>query len=234
MDWKQVLPSETLGEEYSGTKFQHEDVDDEYEDHLYISLGSDVEEDVAKHPTYKSGEGRAFKLGMMFINKEKIRDVVKEYGMDNQKNVWIKKNDAKRVVVRCIGGCKFYLRISKRNGQQYQQVVSYECEHTYYRNVYNRNSKKKREIGQLMSQRITMCYQGSFQLSFVRNVVKFDTIRGRVREKEQLIRKYQMEVTRLRKEILPSNQIVQRRHTKISRRQRKIKLKLVRVLKHPK
>lgn len=52
---------------------------------------------------------------MMFTNKEMIRYVIKEYGMENHKNVFIKKNDAKRVVIRCMTGCKFYLRISKRN-----------------------------------------------------------------------------------------------------------------------
>lgn len=31
-----------------------------------------------------------FQLGMMFTNKEVIRDVVKDYGMEIQKNVFIK------------------------------------------------------------------------------------------------------------------------------------------------
>ncbi|XP_058759822.1 uncharacterized protein LOC131633127 [Vicia villosa] len=65
---------------------------------------------------------------VIFVRKVKTvrrwighRDAVKECGMDNQKNVFIKKNDAKRIVVRCMGGCKYYLRFSKRSGQQYWQ-----------------------------------------------------------------------------------------------------------------
>ncbi|XP_058763696.1 uncharacterized protein LOC131637121 [Vicia villosa] len=62
---------------------------------------------------------------MMFTDKVAIRDAVKEYGMENQKNVYIKKNDSKRIVVKCMEGCKFHLRFSIRNGQNYWQIVSY-------------------------------------------------------------------------------------------------------------
>ncbi|XP_058783183.1 uncharacterized protein LOC131657842 [Vicia villosa] len=40
-----------------------------------------------------------------------------------------------------MGGCKYYLRFSKRSGQQYWQVVSYVDEHTCYRTADNRNAK---------------------------------------------------------------------------------------------
>ncbi|KAI5421025.1 hypothetical protein KIW84_044749 [Lathyrus oleraceus] len=99
MNWTRVLPHETLGEA-SGIKrptdMQHEECEDS--DHLYTYFGSDDDEDVVKFPTYKSGEESGFHLGMMFINKEMVRDVIKEYGMEKQKNVFIKKNDAKRMV----------------------------------------------------------------------------------------------------------------------------------------
>lgn len=51
-------------------------------DHLYTPPGSDDYENVVKFPTYKSGEGNGFQLGM-FTNKEIIRDAIKEYGMGN-------------------------------------------------------------------------------------------------------------------------------------------------------
>ncbi|XP_058744165.1 uncharacterized protein LOC131616720 [Vicia villosa] len=141
MDWTSVLPPETLGETCSGVNLPHEALDEEDEEHLYTPPGSDNEEDAEKFPTYKSGEGCDFKLGMMFTNKEKIRDAIKEYGMENQKNVFIRKNDARRIVVKCMAGCKFYLRFSKRNGQQFWQIVSYISEHTCYRTADNRNAK---------------------------------------------------------------------------------------------
>ncbi|XP_058784836.1 uncharacterized protein LOC131659698 [Vicia villosa] len=118
MNWTKVLPQETLGS------------DDEDEEGL-------------KFPTYKSGEGMKFQLGMMFTNKEVIRDAVKDYGMENQKNVYIKKNDSKRVVVLCTDGCKFYMRFSKRIGNQFWQVVSLIEEHTCHRTADNRSTNTK-------------------------------------------------------------------------------------------
>lgn len=56
---------------------------------------------------------------MMFTNKEMIREAIKDYGMENQKNVFIKKNDSKRMVIKCMAGCDFYVRFSKRNREQY-------------------------------------------------------------------------------------------------------------------
>ncbi|XP_058726755.1 uncharacterized protein LOC131598141 [Vicia villosa] len=61
--------------------------------------------------------------------------------MENQKNVYIKKNDSKRIVVKCMEGCKFHLRFSMRNGQNYWQIVSYVSDHTCFRTADNRNAK---------------------------------------------------------------------------------------------
>lgn len=46
--------------------------------HLYTPLGSDDDDEGMKYPTYKFGKGMNFQLGMMFTNKEVIRDVVKD------------------------------------------------------------------------------------------------------------------------------------------------------------
>lgn len=45
-----------------------------------------------------------------------MRDALKDYAMEMKKNVTIKKNDKKRMVVKCMEGCKFYMRVSKRVG----------------------------------------------------------------------------------------------------------------------
>ncbi|XP_058783216.1 uncharacterized protein LOC131657882 [Vicia villosa] len=118
-----------------------QDENEEDEDHLYTPHGSEDEGDVERNPVFKSGGGCAFQLGMMFTDKDTIRDAVKEYGMENQKNVYIKKNDSKRIVVKCMEGCKFHLRFSMRNGQNYWQVVSYVSDHTCFRTADNRNAK---------------------------------------------------------------------------------------------
>ncbi|KAI5392955.1 hypothetical protein KIW84_060201 [Lathyrus oleraceus] len=104
MDWTKVLPQETLSEASScqNKKDQDEMVhgDGEGSYHLYTPPGSDDEDEGMKYPTYKSDQGMKFQLGMMFTNKEMIRDVVKDYAMENQKNVFIKKNDFKRIMVK--------------------------------------------------------------------------------------------------------------------------------------
>lgn len=96
-----------------------------------------------KYPTYKSGQGMKFQLGMMFTNKEMIRDDVKDYAMENQKNVFIKKNDSKRIVVKYTDGCKFYMRFSKRIDNQFWQVVTLIKDHTCHRTADNRSAKTK-------------------------------------------------------------------------------------------
>lgn len=84
-------------------------------DHLYTPHGSDDNDEGMKYPTYKSCEGMKFQLGMMFINKEVTRDVVKDYGMENHNNVFIKNNVSKRVAFKLTDGCNLYMR-SKHNG----------------------------------------------------------------------------------------------------------------------
>ncbi|XP_050908396.1 uncharacterized protein LOC127122024 [Lathyrus oleraceus] len=66
-----------------------------------------------------------------------IRDVVKDYAMENQ------KNDSKRNVVKCSDGCKFYMRFSKRIGNQFWQVVTLIEYHTCHRTADNRSAKTK-------------------------------------------------------------------------------------------
>ncbi|CAK8577416.1 unnamed protein product [Lathyrus sativus] len=61
--------------------------------------------------------------------------------MDMKKNIFIKKNDAKSIVVKCMEGCNFYMRLSKRVGNQFWQVVSLIDEHSCCRTPKNRQAK---------------------------------------------------------------------------------------------
>lgn len=110
MDWTTVLPSDKLVD-----KLKFFDVDDKF-DVLHTPLGNDDEEEHARFPAYKSGEVFKFQLGMMFNNKEMVKDDLKEYLMELEENIALKKNDGKRMVVKCMDGCEFYMRISKRVG----------------------------------------------------------------------------------------------------------------------
>ncbi|XP_058784528.1 uncharacterized protein LOC131659338 [Vicia villosa] len=135
LDWTTVIPLENLG-----AKVNNSDVDDD-SDVLLTPPDSDDDEEHEKFPAYKSGEIFKFQLGMMFNNKEMVRDALKEYAMKMKKNVALQKNDGKRMVVKCIDGCKFYMRITKRVGNQFWQVASLIDEHTCHRTPYNRQAK---------------------------------------------------------------------------------------------
>ncbi|CAL5209006.1 unnamed protein product [Lathyrus oleraceus] len=78
---------------------------------------------------------------MMFNNKEMVRDDLKEYAMEMKKNVVLKKKDGKRMVVKCMDGCKFYMRIYKRVGNEFWQVRSLVDEHTCHKTAHNRQAK---------------------------------------------------------------------------------------------
>lgn len=88
-------------------------------DKLYTPPASEDEQEYEHFPNFKNGETIKFQLGMVFNNKDLIWDAIKEYAMDSKKNVFLKKNDEKRMVVKCLNDCKFYTRFNKRVGNQY-------------------------------------------------------------------------------------------------------------------
>lgn len=53
----------------------------------------------------------------------------------------LKKNGGKRIVVKCMVSCKFYMRLSKRFGNQIWQVTSLINDHTCHRKLKNRQAK---------------------------------------------------------------------------------------------
>ncbi|XP_058753082.1 uncharacterized protein LOC131626267 [Vicia villosa] len=116
-----------------------EEVCDSDQLHTPPERGDDVEHE--KYPTYRSGEGVNFQLGMVFNIKSIVGEAVREYGMEKNKNIFIKKNDAKRMVILCMERCKFYMRINKRVGNQFWQVASLIDEHTCYRTPNNWQAK---------------------------------------------------------------------------------------------
>ncbi|KAI5385535.1 hypothetical protein KIW84_072220 [Lathyrus oleraceus] len=68
-------------------------VESEDSDHLYTPPGSDDED-------------------------EGMKDVVKDYAMENQKNVFIKKNDSKMIVVKCTDGYHTCHRIADNRSEK--------------------------------------------------------------------------------------------------------------------
>ncbi|XP_058725212.1 uncharacterized protein LOC131596548 [Vicia villosa] len=135
LDWTSVMQ---FDENHDKARKSDEDDDS---DVLHTPNDSGNDEEHEKFPSYKRGETSKFELGMVFSNKEMVKDAVKDYGMENNKNVVIKKNEAKRMVIKCMEGCNFHMRVSKRVGNQYWQVVSLIDEHNYARTPYNRQAK---------------------------------------------------------------------------------------------
>lgn len=138
MDWNTVLPSDNLVYNVNNS-----DVDDD-SDMLHTPSASDDDEEHERFPAFKSGEVFKFQLGMMFNNKEIVGDALKEYAMEMRKNVALNKNDGKRMVIKCMNGCKFNMRITKRVWNQFWQVASLVDEHTCHRNAHNRQATTTR------------------------------------------------------------------------------------------
>ncbi|WJX76244.1 hypothetical protein P8452_59684 [Trifolium repens] len=55
--------------------------------------------------------------------------------MDKNKNIGLKQNDSKRMVVKCVKGCPFHIRFSKRIGNQFWQLVSLVDDHNYLQSL---------------------------------------------------------------------------------------------------
>lgn len=91
-----------------------ENVMDEDLDQLYTPPVNEDEQEYEHFPNLQISETLNFKLGFVFNNKDVIKDVIKEYEIVNNKNVFFKKNDGRRMLVNSEEGYKYYMRFSKR------------------------------------------------------------------------------------------------------------------------
>ncbi|KAI5395136.1 hypothetical protein KIW84_061653 [Lathyrus oleraceus] len=137
LDWTTVMPTETT--KPHDNDFHHDNGEDS--DQLHTPPGSEDDEEYERFPSYKVGEEIKFQLGMIFNNKDFVRDAIKEYDMLEKKNVYLNKNDGKRMIVRCIDEYKIYMGIGKKFGNQYWQVVNLYDEHNCHRTTQNRQAK---------------------------------------------------------------------------------------------
>ncbi|XP_057432604.1 uncharacterized protein LOC130725385 [Lotus japonicus] len=162
-DWTTVLPHESL------VDIPHDaPPPDLYELSLPVDTNdpgatySDFEDedgdsDDLESPSEGEGEGRArryprfrpaedgdsvnFVLGQIFDSNDIFIHVVKEFALQHKKDMKIVKNDKKRVVVNCVKGCPFNLRISKTNSRHYFLLVTYEATHNCCRSASNWQAK---------------------------------------------------------------------------------------------
>ena len=82
-----------------------------------------------------------FEPRLIFNTKKENTYAVKSFAMMQKKNLKIKQNDKKIVVVRCDPGCPFRLTASKSNQKTSWQVVTFKNEHTYHRIARNIQAK---------------------------------------------------------------------------------------------
>ncbi|CAJ2628837.1 unnamed protein product [Trifolium pratense] len=114
-------------------------------DVLHTPPESEDEELGHNYPTFKMSDGSIgvqFHKGLTFNNKQQAKEAIKEYAMETMKNIYIKKNEKEFLVAKCDhSGCPFHLRISKRVGNEFWQIVSFIDEHACHRTPRNRQAK---------------------------------------------------------------------------------------------
>jgi hypothetical protein len=121
-DWTHELPTETFvgnnvnAYQRNTTQVEHDDVDNE-SDLQTPPESEDDEAEKRKFPKYRipeNGEPVNLEVGTEFDTKVQVKDAIKELAMEKKKNIHLAKNDAKRMVAKCLPGCSYHMRISKR------------------------------------------------------------------------------------------------------------------------
>jgi hypothetical protein len=154
-DWTNVLPSQTLNptavsqsvnpnQSIVGVEVSRnpevtgvEDFEDENEDSDVLESHDSSEENdrsrKRKRNRFKLGSNNepvVFEVGQIFANGLLVKDAVKEYGLQNKKNVYLEKNETKRIVVKCSKGCPYYIRFSRVPPQTHYVISTLKPDHS--------------------------------------------------------------------------------------------------------
>ncbi|GAU47619.1 hypothetical protein TSUD_90240 [Trifolium subterraneum] len=149
-DGENVNPSLTVATKSSRnpkatTLSDFEDEDGDSSD-LQSPISSEDESGKKHYPKFKlndNDEQVKFEEGQIFSSAQLIRSAVKEYGMQSRKNVYFKKNESKRLVVKCMPCCSFHMRFSKAASKNYFQLAKLNAIHTCHRISKNRQCKTR-------------------------------------------------------------------------------------------
>ncbi|TQD99513.1 hypothetical protein C1H46_014849 [Malus baccata] len=84
-----------------------------------------------------------FCMGMLFPNKQQLKEAIVYYTVKNGRNVWFKKNDKERIRAICMKGCPFVIYGSRLHESTTFQIKTLEMNHVCTRdeNVFWLNSK---------------------------------------------------------------------------------------------
>ncbi|GAU12038.1 hypothetical protein TSUD_00020 [Trifolium subterraneum] len=114
-------------------EIEHDDVDNESD--LQTPPGSeDDEADNRKFPKYKipeNGDPVMMELGTEFDTKQQVKDAIKELAMEKKKNIRLTKNDATRMVAKCLPGCTYHMRITPTSAKKHKKTTKPKKTNTY-------------------------------------------------------------------------------------------------------
>ncbi|KAL3634932.1 hypothetical protein CASFOL_021986 [Castilleja foliolosa] len=103
------------------------------DDNYHSGKDSDSELDRSRTPLFNSAAvlNPNFKLGMLFCNKEEIRQAVHSHAIRTKRNIKITKNDKHRLVAKCQAkGCAWRLHSVKLKEQETYKIREYVDKHT--------------------------------------------------------------------------------------------------------
>jgi len=66
-----------------------------------------------------------FVKGQVCSSADLIRTSVREIALQVRKNIYIKKNESKRIVAKCADNCPFYMRFRKAAPKTYYVLVTF-------------------------------------------------------------------------------------------------------------
>jgi len=112
--------------------FEDDNADSEELESPYSSSDDGVGKKKLNKFVLNENEQVSFQVGQVFANVELIKAAVKEYALQSRKNVYVKKNERKRVIVKCMPKCPFHMRFSRAEPKTYYVLSRYRSGHKCY------------------------------------------------------------------------------------------------------
>jgi len=112
--------------------FEDDNADSEELESPYSSSDDGVGKKKLNKFVLNENEQVSFQVGQVFANAELIKAAVKEYALQSRKNVYVKKNERKRVIVKCMPKCPFHMRFSRAEPKTYYVLSRYRSGHKCY------------------------------------------------------------------------------------------------------
>ncbi|XP_057449216.1 uncharacterized protein LOC130740575 [Lotus japonicus] len=174
---------------------EFEDEDGDSEDLESPSESDDEGKSRRKYPKFKpteDGEVVHLELGLTFNNKDQFKDAVSDFAIQTKKNLTITKNDKKRMVVKCVKECPFYLRASKTPSRPIWQIVSFHNNHNCCRTASNRQAKTfwlAKKFMQILKHTLDLKVRGLIEEARVRwgiVIGRYKACRAKVKSLEML------------------------------------------------